>query len=212
MPSIYYRKQNHQALPVAVIDIDDTLGEVHELVLNWARVFYNDATLEFDLEDYSFKTLLETLEIGLDQFHLDLKHSNLIGDFTFFEKTNLLLTGLTDGTLVGQRHHVALVTKRKHFWVNAFDTTLHQLLKQDIHFDELVVMPFLECKIDFAQEAYGDLLSMIIEDSVPAIVKSISRGIRTYIVEQPYTVNLSSPNRVCVQSGYIIDSGIRSQF
>ena len=201
-------KRPYKCGKVAVIDIDDTLGQVFPLILNWIRVEFDKPDFYYDFKEYNLHKVSELLYIEPKDFQERLYSSGILKEFRWFPFARKFIESLRSGFITGEPCHIALVTKRLNFWQDAVNLTYDHTFNGVIDFCSLNIMSFYNCKVEWVIAQFGkENISVIVEDGEDALIKSINLGIDVLKVEQPYNTYIETKNIVDLVEGYVTFNG-----
>lgn len=194
--------------PIAVVDIDDTLGNVYQLIIDWAKEEYDKPDHVFTFTDYSMSLFAESLGTTYEEFYQRLKSSFILTKFIWHSHAGTFLNRLQDGLITGTPLRIHLVTKRLNFWNNAVSITKQNCKDGNIPFCELNVISYQDCKVDWVTAKLGkERIALFVEDSTEALEKSLASGIPTMKVPQPYNEHIECDNILDLVEGTVTYNG-----
>lgn len=193
---------------IAVVDIDDTLGDVYQLIIDWAKDEYNQPDFEFTFNNYRMRLLAEALGTTYEEFYQRLRVSHILTKFQWNKNAYTFIKRLQSGAITGSPLRIHLVTKRLDFWHNASSITRQNCIDGSIPYCELNIISYHDCKIDWIIKKLGkERIALVVEDSTDALEKSIASGIPTMKVPHPYNESVDCENILDIKEGVVTFNG-----
>lgn len=203
----FIRNEYDEKDKIALVDIDDTLGPMTELIIDWAKEYYNCHHLDIVIDEYGLHQLIEAIGVSSEKFFYDVKCSDILERFEFHDACISFLTKLESGDITGFPLHVALVTSRYGFYYKSIAQTIESLINQNIPHCSLTLISIRACKMSWAISAFGSKLAVVVEDKPQTLQQSLDRGLITFKVPQPYNADVECDNIVNLDKAIVIYNG-----
>ncbi len=195
---------------VALIDIDDTLGPMCQLIVEWAAKHYSLPKLTFTFKNWGMQGLADDIGIPLEDFFVAVKASRVMENFKFHPTANSVLNVIRNGQLLNKEYHIALVTKRYGFWHDAINLTRNQVASQNIIHDSLHIIDYGLDKYEWAKDYFGDKLKVVIEDCPNTLRSAIDDKIIVLKVNQSYNGHVLHNDTICFKQRILSLDNIES--
>lgn len=185
-------------MPTVIIDLDDTLGQMHHLLIDHANYTYglNENSCDWQ-KSYSFKDLAALCGAGVDEYYERLQ-KDLVPVLNFKVHANApeFIQNIRNkfGRELDSEINIHIVTSRGNFWLDHTSDVLDKVKHLDV--EGIHVIDKDLCKVTWSKSKYEELVA-VFEDSPTAIQECINQNVPVYVSSLDYNKHFDVP-RFCL--------------
>jgi len=191
---LYFTGYNGE-LPVALFDLDETLGSILPQLISVVNEKYNACLVYEDITDLI--CFEEILNIPRPIILAEFNRVGLLRMFNWYEEAREFVLRVRNGYVFDERCHIAIVTSRGNYWENSVYHTIKQIERNLIPNDSIAILDFHMDKIDWAKATFGSNLKYVFEDSPKALTDSFNSDILTFKSVTPYNRHIRTHGEFC---------------